>query len=46
MYLCVCVNPAQQKDFWAKGLYNGGMREVCECSGIFIADEAVLAKAV
>ncbi len=36
MYLCLCLNPSQQRDFWPKGLYNGWTREVHERSGIFI----------
>ena len=35
--ICVCLSiHDKQKDFWAKGLYNGGTREVRERSGVFI----------
>ena len=33
--MCLSIHD-KQKDFWAKGLYNGGTREVRERSGVFI----------
>ncbi len=42
-YVCLCLNPSKQKDFWAKGLYIGGTREVRERSDVFIVSHLDLA---
>ncbi len=41
MYLCVCLNPLQQKDFTAKGLYIGETGEVRKCPCVLILRKAV-----
>ena len=37
LYICVCLNPSQLRDFSAKGLYIRETQEVRERSGVFIA---------